>query len=93
MTTFRLDADDPKLPANATAGDIVTYGDDAYRLYEDPQRGLRMFYLGDAQAYLAQEHEARRRELADLVKQLGILDIRRGAAMIRAGDDNVSQGS
>ena len=66
MTTFRLDADDPKLPANAQALDVVIYGNDAYRLYEDPQRGLRMFYLGDVQAYLAQEHEARRRELADL---------------------------
>ncbi len=49
MTTFRLDADDPKLPANATAGDIVTYGDDAYRLYEDPQRGLRMWRVNVAE--------------------------------------------
>jgi hypothetical protein len=66
MTTYRLDKDEPKLPAAAQALDVVIYEDDAYRLYEDPQRGLRMFYLGDAQAYLAQEHEARRRELADL---------------------------
>lgn len=66
MTTYRLDENEPKLPAAAQALDVVIYGNDAYRLYEDPQRGLRMFYLGDVQAYLAQEHEARRREQADL---------------------------
>ena len=66
MTTYRLDENEPKLPAAAQALDVVIYEGDAYRLYEDPQRGLRMFYLGDAQAYLAQDHEARRRELADL---------------------------
>lgn len=66
MTTYRLDENEPKLPPAAQALDVVIYEDTAYRLYEDPQRGLRMFYLGDAQAYLAQEHEARRRELADL---------------------------
>lgn len=66
MSTYRLDENEPKLPAAARALDVVIYENNAYRLYEDPQRGLRMFYLGDVQAYLAQEHEARQREQADL---------------------------
>lgn len=57
MTTYWLKETDIKLPATAQVGDIVIYGDDTYRLYEDPQRGLRMHHLGDAQAYLAQERE------------------------------------
>ena len=42
MTTFKFSADDLRLPGQAVAGDVVIYGDDAYQLYKDPQRGLRL---------------------------------------------------
>lgn len=64
MTTYNLNCFDMGLPPTVKAGDKLVYtggyieGAEVYRLYEDPQRGLRMHSLGDAQAYLAQEREA-----------------------------------
>ena len=58
MATFILNENDIRLPGQAWVDDVLVFGNDAYRLYKDPRRGLRMYYLGDAQAYLAQESEA-----------------------------------
>ena len=62
MTTYRLDGNELKLPETAQAGDVLVFGNDAYRLYLDPQRGLRMArHNGSVES----DHEARRREQAD----------------------------
>lgn len=62
MTIYRLDENELNLPATAQAGDVLVFGSDAYRLYLDPQRGLRMArHNGSVES----DHEARQREQAD----------------------------
>ena len=65
MTTYNLNCFDMGLPPTVKAGDKLVYtggyieGAEVYRLYEDPQRGLRMHRINNAEAYEAVNEVAR----------------------------------
>ena len=75
MATYRLDADDLRLPANAQSGDVVIYGNDAYRLYKDPQRGLRLHRV-NFQVTDPARFEQTAQQLDDHYESLAAADLR-----------------